>query len=195
MIGELRDVRTQLLIAVGVLLLFDAGAIALLVSPAGRSRAAQQQQFEQLRLEKMAKARAGASTQGMEQKIATAREQEAAFNQERLAQRYSAMSEQLSHIASESGVKVSDVKYDEHTGKDTPQGYDSIGITVQVHGNYTQDMRFINAVERQKMLLLIDAVSFSGMQGEELTVSVHLSTYLRSAAEAGERGMKPGSAA
>ena len=182
MIGERRDVRTQLLIVAGVLLLFAVGAIALLVSPAGRSRAAQVQQFEQLRREKMEKARAAVSTQGMEQKIATAREQEAAFNQERLAERYSAMSEQLSRIAGEAGVKVSNVKYDEHTGKDTPQGYDSIGITIQVHGNYTQDMRFINAVERQKMLLLIDAVSFSGMQGEELTVSVHLSTYLRSAA-------------
>ena len=80
------------------------------------------------------------------------------------------------------GVKVTGVKYDEQTGKDTPQGYDSVGITVQVHGSYAQDMRFINAVERQKMLMLIDGVAFSGMQGEELTVSIHLSTYLRSAA-------------
>ncbi len=32
------------------------------------------------------------------------------------------------------------------------------------------------------MMLLIDAVSFGGMQGDTLTVSVHLSTFLRSAA-------------
>jgi hypothetical protein len=43
-------------------------------------------------------------------------------------------------------------------------------------------MRFINAVERQKMILLIDGVTFGGMLGDALTVSVHLSTYLRSAA-------------
>ena len=179
---ELRDVRTQLLIVVVVLLLLDLAAVGVLLSPAGRSRSAQQQRFEQLRLETMQKTRAAAPTQGMEQKIATAREQEAAFNQEHLAERYSTMSEQLSHIADEAGVKVSDVKYDERDQKNTLKGYDSIGITMQVHGSYTQDMRFINAVERQKMLLLIDAVAFSGMQGEELTVSVHLSTYLRSAA-------------
>jgi hypothetical protein len=97
------------------------------------------------------------------------------------------MSEALSRIASEAGVGVSDVKYDEHSDrsdkdKNMPQGYDGLGITIQLHGSYAQDMRFINAVERQKMLLLIDGVSFGGMQGEELTVSVHLTTFLRSAA-------------
>jgi hypothetical protein len=179
---NLRDVRTQLLLTAGVLLLVDLAAIGLLLSPAGRSQSAQQQRYALLRMEKLERSRAAVSTKGMEQRIATARDQEAAFNQQRLTGRYSAMSEQLSRIASEAGVKVSDVKYDEHTGKDTPTGYDSVGITMQVHGNYTQDMRFINAVERQKMLLLIDSVGFSGMQADELTVSIHLSTYLRSAA-------------
>jgi Tfp pilus assembly protein PilO len=182
MIGDLRDVRTQLLIAVGVLLLVDVAAIGLLISPAGRSRGARQQEYEQLRVEKIAKLQAATPSQGMEQKIVAAREQEEQFDSERMVHRYSAMSEQLSHIAKEAGVGVSDVKYDERLEKDAPAGYDSIGITVKVHGSYDQDMRFVNEVERQKMLLLIDAVTFEGMKGDELTVSVHLSTYLRSAA-------------
>jgi Tfp pilus assembly protein PilO len=182
MIGDLRDVRTQLLVAVGVLLLLDVAAIGLLVSPAGRSRGVRQQEYEQLRLEKFTKARAATPSQGMDQKIATAREQEAQFNSERMTARYSTMSEQLSRIAKEAGVGVSDVKYDERLEKDAPAGYGSIGITMQIHGSYDQDMRFVNAVERQKMLLLIDAVSFEGMQGDALTVSVHLSTFLRSGA-------------
>ncbi len=182
MIGDLRDIRTQLLILVGVLLLLDVAAIALLVSPAGRSRAARQQEYEQLRMEKIEKTQAATPSQGMDQKIATAREEEAQFDNERLAQHYSAMSEQLAHMAAESGVSVSDVKYDDRDEKDTPPGYDGIGITIQVRGGYEQNIRFINAVERQKMMLMIDAVSFGGMQGDTLTVSVHLSTFLRSAA-------------
>jgi hypothetical protein len=182
MIGDLRDVRTQLLVVVGVLLLFDVAAIVLLVSPAGRSRGARQQEYELLRLQKIAKVQATGPAQGMDQKIAMARDQETQFNSERLAQRYSAMSEQLSRIATGAGVGVSDVKYDERADKSTPAGYEQIGITMQVHGSYEQDLRFINAVERQKMMLMIDAVSFQGMQGEALTVSVHLSTFLRSAA-------------
>jgi hypothetical protein len=182
MIGGLRDVRTQLLIVVGVLLLIDLSAGALLLSPAGRSRGARQMEYERLRVERIEKTQSSMPAQGMDQKIATAREQETQFNGERLPQRYSAMSERLSRIATEAGVTVSDVKYDTHAQKEIPQGYDNIGITIQVHGTYDQNMRFINALERQKMLLLVDAVTFQGMKGDALTVEVHLSTFLRSAA-------------
>jgi Tfp pilus assembly protein PilO len=182
MIGNLRDVRTQLLAVVAVLLLLDVAAVVLLVSPIGRSRGQRQQEYEQLRLLKIEKTKVLAPAQGMDQKIATAREQEIAFNKDRLAEHYSAMSEQLAHVAGEAGVSVSDVKYDEHEEKGVPPGYDRVGITIQVHGSYAQDMRFINAVERQRMLLLIDAVSFGGMVGDQLTVSVHLSTFMRSPA-------------
>lgn len=182
MIGEFRDIRTQLLIVAGVLLAVDVGSVALLLSPVGHVSAARQQVYEQLRLEKIEKAHAVAPVQGMDQKIATARQQEAQFSGDRLAQRYSAMSEQLSKIAGEANVRVSEVKYDSREEKDVPPGFDSVGITIQVHGTYEQNMRFINAIERQKMMLMVDAVSFGGMQADELTFSVHLSTFLRSAA-------------
>jgi Tfp pilus assembly protein PilO len=182
MMGHLRDVRIQLLIVVGVLVLVDLAAIVLLMSPAGRSRGARQMAYEQLRVEKFEKAKAVAPAQDMDQKIVTAREQQVDFTRERMAARYSAMSEQLSHLGSEAGVSVTDVKYDAREEKGLPPGYDSIGITIQVRGSYEQDMRFVNAVERQKMLLLIDAVTFGGMQRDALTVSVHLSTFLRSPA-------------
>ncbi len=179
---DLRDVRTQMLIVVGVLGLLSLGAIGLLLSPAGRSQRARAQEYERLRLEKIEKTRASAPIQGMDKKITEARDEETQFDRERLAQRYSTMSEQLSHIADGAGVKVSNVKYDEHAEKGTPPGFNSIGITMQVAGTYAQDMHFINAVERQKMFLLIDGVSFGGMQGDTLTVSVRMSTFLRSAA-------------
>ncbi len=121
---DLRDVRTQLLVVVGALLLLGVAAIALLLSPAGRSREAREQEYERLRMEKIEKTKAAAPVQGMDKKIAAAREQEAQFNSERLAQRYSAMSEQLSRIANEAGVNVSTVKYDERADKDAPPGYD-----------------------------------------------------------------------
>jgi hypothetical protein len=99
------------------------------------------------------------------------------------------MSEQLSRIATEAGVHVSDVRYQDNSDKrgdrskeTVPPGYDGVAISIQVHGTYEQEMRFINDVERQKMLLLIDGVSFSGMQGDELSVTVQMSTFRRSAA-------------
>lgn len=179
--ANLRDVRVQLLIVAGVLLLIDLCSVILLVSPAGRSRAAREHEFQQLRMEKIEKTLAAIPAQGMDQKITTAREQETKFNEERLPHHYSTMSEQISHIAQESGVSVAHVKYDQDKfEKSVPVGYEEVGITVQIRGNYEQDIRFMNAIERQKFLLLIDGVNFGGMQGDNLTVSLHLSTYLRS---------------
>jgi Tfp pilus assembly protein PilO len=180
MIGEIRDVRTQLLILVGVLLLVDFGAAALLLSPAGRSRNARLHEYERLRVERQAKILTDAPAKDIEKKIAEAREQEISFDQDRLAHRYSAMSEEIARIAKDAGVGVTSVKYDEAKGdKNTLPGYTALGITISIRGNYAQDISFINTVERQKMLLLIDGVSFGGMQGDTLTVSVHLSTYMK----------------
>jgi hypothetical protein len=185
---ELRDVRIQLLIVAVVLLLLDAAAIGVLLSPMGRGGEAQQQRYQRLQNRQAATSKAAAATQGMDEKIATARQQEASFQRERLIGRYSEMSEKLSRIAHEAGVSVSDVKYNDAGETEAgaksavPAGYTAVWIEMRVHGSYAQDMRFINGMERQKTLLLIDAVSFGGMKGDELTVSVHLTTYLRSAA-------------
>ena len=181
---ELRDVRVQLGLVAAVLLLFDLAAGGVLLSPAGRSRTARVQVYRQMLRERDEKQKAVAPAQGMDQKIADARQQEDGFHKERLASRYSAMSEQIARLASEAGVSVTHVRYDERElAKGTPAGYDHLGITIQVNGSYAQNIRFINEVERQKLLLLIDGVSFGGMKGNTLTVDIHISTYLmRSAA-------------
>ena len=72
MIGELRDLRTQLLIVAGVLLLADVAAVGVLVSPLASGRAERQKQYETLRLEKMEKAQATAPARGIHEKIGRA---------------------------------------------------------------------------------------------------------------------------
>jgi predicted glycoside hydrolase/deacetylase ChbG (UPF0249 family) len=186
MIAGLHDLRTRLLILVVMLLLLDAAAITVLLSPIGKDNEARQRHYRQLLLEKAANSQAAAATQGMERKIEIAGEQEKNFDRERFIRRYSEMSETLARIARESGVQVSDIKYaaskQDRAKQKTPAGYQALEILMQVHGSYAQDMRFINAVEREKTLLIIDDVSFAAMTGDELTVSVRLTTYLRSAA-------------
>ena len=181
MIGELRDLRTQLLIVAGVLLLADVAAVGVLVSPLAAGRAEKQKQYETLRLEKMEKALAAAPAKGIHEKIDEARKQEAAFQEERLTERYSEMSEQISHTAKEAGVEVSRVHYDDSINQhDVPAGFQPLTITIQVRGSYEQDIRFLNAMERQKMMLLVEGVTFGGMKDGQLTVQVKISTFLRS---------------
>jgi Tfp pilus assembly protein PilO len=181
MIGELRDLRTQLLIVAGVLLLADVAAVGVLVSPLAAGRAEQQKHYEALRQEKIEKMQAAAPVRGIHEKIDAARRQETAFLDERLTKRYSAMSEEISHTAHEAGVEVSRVHYDDSLAqRDLPAGFQPLNITIQVKGSYEQNIRFLNAMERQKMMLLVDGVSFSGLKDGELTLAVKLSTFLRS---------------
>ncbi|MDR3763467.1 MAG: hypothetical protein P4M01_05160 [Acidobacteriota bacterium] len=182
MIGQLRDIRTQILIVAGLLLVADLGAGVMLMSPAGRARAAHMQEFERLRVERREKTEAAAPVRNLDKNIEEARLQEAAFIEDRLPHRYSSMSEELARLAQESGIHVTDIKYDESQARDKtlPAGFTGIGIALAAHGGYEQDMRFINSVERQKLLMLIDSVSFGGVQNGTLSVSLHLSTYMRS---------------
>ncbi len=180
MIGEMRDVRTQLLIVMGLLLAADIGAGVMLLSPAGRSRAARQQEYERLRVERQDKSVAAAPARDIDKKLEEARLQEASFDQDRLVHRYSTISEDISRIAKENGVSVATVKYDETSNnKSLPAGYTAIGISLIIHGGYEQNMRFVNAIERQRLLLIVDGVGFGGMTGDVLTMTLHLSTYMR----------------
>ncbi len=163
-------------------MLLSLAAIGLLVSPAGRSRGAREQEYERLRMEKIEKTRPQLHSKAWTRRLlrlAKKRHNSTASGWRSITRRCRSNC-RASRAKPE--CNVSTVKYDEHTDKSTPSGFDSIGITIQVQGSYAQDMRFINAVERQKMMLLIDAITFGGMQGDTLTVSVHMSTFLRSAA-------------
>ncbi len=178
--NDLRDIRVQLALIAALLLVVDLVALGVLLSPMGHPR---ESEYEQLRVQRIQKTEAVAPDRGMDQKIAMASEQEAKFNEERLTDRYSAMSEEIAHIAKDAGVDASRVTYDQrNTDKNTPAGYSEVGITVVIRGTYDQDIRFINAVERQKFFLLVATVSFGGMHGDNLAVSLHLSTFMRSEA-------------
>ena len=67
------------------------------------------------------------------------------------------------------------VHYDDSLAqRDLPAGFQPLNITIQVKGSYEQNIRFLNAMERQKMMLLVDGVSFSGLKDGELTLAINI---------------------
>lgn len=181
---NLRDVRVQLASISAVLALVAILALSVLLSPAVRARQANELLYQQLQAERDSKKLAIAPAVSLDKQLEESREQQDDFARGYLPTRYSTMSEQLAQLAKRAGVRVLSVHYNEHAEQhNAPAGYDQLSISIEVSGNYEQDMHFINEVERQHALLLIDGVSFSGMSGNRLTVAVNLSTYLlRSAA-------------
>lgn len=183
---DLNAVRKQFVVLAVVLALIAIAAAAFLLTPYGRSRAHLQQEYSRLFAEKNRKQAESGSLANIDEKLVTAEQQIDAFYRERLPEQYSAVSAELDKRASESGVKLGQVKYD--VDKDVPApGVRSIHISATVNGNYVNIAKFINALERDKMLFVPASVDLAEGQGG-VTLQLKLDTYLRQGAS-GEAGI------
>jgi hypothetical protein len=53
-----------------------------------------------------------------------------------------------------------------------------INLTLDMTGNYDSEIRFINALERSKMLLVIGSVNLAESQGGFIRLNLKMQTYL-----------------
>lgn len=180
-----KTVRTLLIVIAIVLIVLDAGAVALLLSPMGRGRAARQETYNRVRQQYQEKMREEGPARDIEKRIADARKQTDAFYEERIPTRYSQISDTIGKVASENHVQVASVKYD---AKDTDiSGLQRIDIEAQITGDYNNQMRFINALERAKTFFVIDSVNLAGAEAGSATsggvrLQIKLETFKRGAA-------------
>ncbi len=178
--SSVREVRRWLIVAIVVLVVLDIAALALLFSPAGRSRAARETERDNLQREYQAKAHELAPVRDMDKKLADARKQIADFYAARVPGRYSDISNELGKLATENRVEISAIRYDE---KDTEvTGLSRIGISALVTGDYASQMKFINSLERDKTFFLITGINLGGGEGGQVRLDLHIETFLKAGA-------------
>lgn len=177
--ASIREVRKTLLPVVIGLVVLDLACIGYLVSPMGRSREARQRDLDQLQAQLAAKKQEVFPSRGMDGKLKQASTDITAFYDERFPSQYSTVAEELGKLASASGVQITAVKYDD---KDTAvEGLRALNIELALSGNYLSEVKFINALERNKIFFLIDGVTLGEQQGN-VRLQIKLETYLRSGA-------------
>jgi type IV pilus assembly protein PilO len=177
--ASIRETRKKLMPVVVALVVLDLTGVGYLLSPAGRSRQSLQREYYQMRDQLSAKQQEVLPTRGMDQKLKQASKDIGSFYDHRLPARYSAVSDELGKIAADTGVHYSGVKYDE---KDAPiEGLRKLSIEIALSGDYLQEVKFINALERDPMFFLIDGVALGEQQGN-VRLQLKLETYLRSGA-------------
>jgi type IV pilus assembly protein PilO len=182
------NVRRILIGVLVVLLVIDVAAIAVLLSPAGHSRQERQQAYDSVRAQLMEKRREALPARDMDKKLEMARQEIASFYENRLPAHYSEISQSLNKLAQENHVQVLAIKYEPKPADISGLTMVQIGITV--HGNYASQMEFMNALERSKLLYVVNGISFGGTQPgpqqqgkgspDALNVQVSLNTYMRS---------------
>lgn len=177
--ASIRESRKTLVPVVAGLLLIVLACIGYLMSPAGRSREARQRDLDALKLQLAAKRLEVLPTRGMDDKLKQASADIVEFNKERFPAQYSAVSEELGKLAVATGVQIAAVKYDD---KDAPvAGLRKLEVEVALSGSYLQEVKFINALERDKLFFVIDGVTLGEQQGN-VRLQLKVETYLRSGA-------------
>jgi len=182
MMNNVQQARRVLTIVAIVFLLVDIAAAIVLFSPIGRSPASRGDELEKLRLERIQKDGETRPTRDMDKKIVASREAIAGFYSNRLPSNYSEISESLGQTAKENHVTLSAVKYEAKPAG--VGGLNTIGITLTLTGDYVSQMKFINALERDKKFYVLDRVVIgdAGADSNQLRVEVQLETFLRNPA-------------
>ena len=179
--ASIRETRKKLMPAVIALGVIVLACVGYLFSPAGRTRHARKIELQELNTQLAAKQQEVLPTRGMDDKLKQASKDISGFYDTRFPAEYSAVSDELGKIAQDSGIQLSNVKYDP---KDAPiEGLQKLNMEATLSGNYLQEVKFINALERDKMFFLIDGIALAEQQGN-VRLQLKLETYLRSGAGA-----------
>ncbi len=175
--ANLRAARRNLYAIGAILIVVDIIALVILLSPVGAVSLAKQDEFNQLRQDVQAKTKTVVPPDQVQQRVEEARKQIAQFVQERVPAQPSELSVELGRLASEAGVGLSSVRYEE-LDPDVP-GLRHYRISAIIAGNYLQEVKFINALERSKHFYVIDNVNLGEQQQGAVRLGISLDTYLR----------------
>jgi hypothetical protein len=177
--ATMRDVRRTLTPVIVALALLIVVCLVYILSPAGRSRQAREREYEQLQSEVLAKRKDVLPTRGMDGKLKQASTDIDDFYQSRFPAQYSTVTEELGKVAGQTGVHLVAVKYDDKDA--VVEGLRKLNVEITLSGDYLQEVKFINALERDKIFFLIDGVALGEQQGN-VRLQLKLETYLRSGA-------------
>lgn len=118
--------------------------------------------------------------QGLDAKLARANGEADAFYGRRLPGSYSSILTELGAITHREGVKLSRGQYAQAPVlENTPNALTEIRMDASLTGDYSHLVRFINALERDRMFFFISRVALTGQQGGAVGLRLQLTTYLR----------------
>lgn len=174
---DLRGTRKKLKIALGAMLALDALAVGLLLSPVGRSSHTRQEELQHTWSELQAKTQQAQPLRGLDKKVQLADQEIADFYKQRIPGEYSFVLDEMGKLASQSGVKIAQSKYD--LKEPEVGGLRPMLIEANLVGDYLQVIKFINAMERDKTFFILDSVGLGEAQGGSVRVQLKFETYLK----------------
>lgn len=177
---DLKRRKPQLYAVIALLLLLDIGLVVYLVSPLRPRPATVQEQLQEAQRQLQSARVEAAPLQGMDQKLATAQRDLDRFYRDRFPTRGSAIAIELGKLAAANGVQISGAQYDEK--ESNIPGVHDVKIEAELDGQYVNEVKFINALERDKMFFILSGVGLAAQQGGAVRLQLRMQAFLRTLA-------------
>lgn len=175
---NVREHRRRLHIIAALLILVNVIAASMLVYSLMRSGQSRQSEFAALRVQVQRQKMIVVPPNTVQQRVEEARKQIDDFYRSRVPGQFSDVYDRLGKVAAQNRVKLANIRYNE--GESDIPGLHRINIQASLGGDYAQVLKFINALERDKMFFIIDSVSLGEQQGGAVRLEIALEAYLRS---------------
>src|SRR5579864_6953371 len=172
----MQKTRRKFIVLLAILLAVDAGMVTYLFWPGSNLRAEEQQ----LRQQYLVTARQVEPLRGIEKKLEDTRANLKTFYDQRVLGHWSQISNELHKLAQENGVSLQAIKYKaDDSGLPNLQ---TVTIETGIAGDYLKIVRFINALERDKLLFVINVIALRGQTGGTVELQINFETFLKEAA-------------
>jgi len=176
---DLRQTRKKIKIALAVLLGVDVVTVVVLFSPLVGSADSRRMELNRLWSELRLKTSQVEPLKNLDEKVKVANRQISDFYKARFPGKDSQILVELGKVASATGVTIDQAKY---KVKDSEAGnLQTVEIEAVLSGNYVSLARFINALERDDMLFIINSITLGGEQNG-IKLEMKLETYLKAGA-------------
>jgi Tfp pilus assembly protein PilO len=149
----------------------------------GSSPAARAAQEESLREQKQALTREVTPLIGIDQKLAQTRVDVKRFYQDKVPGQFSQISQHLEKLMKDAGVSTNGVRYGQDrngsTEKNELPDVQRVNVETTVTGEYEKVARFINAMEQDKFVFIIDQISLNSQEGGVVSLQIKAETFLK----------------
>jgi len=180
---DLRRTRKKIKVVLASLALVDVAVVIVYFSPLVGSEVSRQDQMRQLWSDLQQKTRLVEPLRGLPEKIPVARKEIEQFYNDRFPSQDSEISDAIGKLAVENGVRIGEIKYKmvepDKAADFQKVGVNQIEVEADLAGDYLQLVRFINALERDKLFFLVDSVVLGGEQGGVVKLQLKMETYLK----------------
>lgn len=178
---NLAQIKKRFFTILSVLAVIDLVLMGYLLWP-GSGSASRKAREDALRTQEHDLSVQVAPLKDIDQKLVQTRADIAALNKENIPSRWSEISSQLTKLTQQAGVVPQSIQFKpekELDKKDDLLAVQPISIETSITGEYGKVARFINSLEQDKLLFIIQQITLSSREGGLVTLQIKFETFLK----------------